>query len=226
MPGIKTLDNKVKFLKLTLFTIGLAYFVSYIITILDQEFYILLKQHLSFYLLSSFSYLYLGILLNNISYQFTVIYRFIITSIYFHTYLFCLLHCNISNVVFLHFIPICIATLMIFKYQIVIVFSILAIGFSIVSKNINAYFYKIDEVSTFNKETIQKFETITIIYTLFFFIYILYYYIKFKKNMDELTTHTSLEPIVLTEEIVTTKEETNLNKFELLYKEIINYFEN
>ena len=105
--------NKGRFLRSILLIIGFAYLLSYLITIFNNDLYNLLKNNNIFYIISSLSFLYLGILLSKVRYQFEAMLKFILITIYIHTLYFCLLHCHYSYFVFIHFIEIAISTLII-----------------------------------------------------------------------------------------------------------------
>jgi len=169
--------NKGKFLRSILFIIGFAYSLSYIITISNNDLSALLEGNKLFYIISSLSFIYLGILLSKVRYQFEAMFKFILITIFLHTLYFSLLHCHYSYSVFLHFIAISIATLIITNFK--TAFSVLTVSSAICffSRPIAEYL-KISKpiiISSDNVNAIQKFEGITIVYSLVIITYIGYF---------------------------------------------------
>jgi len=217
--------NKGKFLRSILFIIGFAYSLSYIITISNNDLSALLEGNKLFYIISSLSFIYLGILLSKVRYQFEAMFKFILITIFLHTLYFSLLHCHYSYSVFLHFIAISIATLIITNFK--TAFSVLTVSSVICffSRPIAEYL-KISKpiiISSDNVNAIQKFEGITIVYSLVIITYIGYFYIKLKgleKELTKLKFGSKQSDSDFLEET-----DDNIARFENLYNEIVAYFE-
>ena len=210
---------KKKFSSIFFFSLSALFMLYYLFGFFSEEQKALLNNVSEYYFIVAIISVYLGILIPKLEYNFITFYKTLLLPLIIFVCYNTLLHCHLSIVTYLFFIPLLIFVSILYKKKTTTLYGLLFIIFIFFSKSIAVYFNisKPRIISEDLKEIDLYNNLFIIVLIIFFSVFIIYYKKQFKKiqNNYEFYLESSDE----------TKNSINIlqehHKFEKIYKEII-----
>lgn len=216
--------TKKEFSKYFFFSMSLLFLFYFILTIAFKEYSILLKDNKEFYLVGCISSGYIGYLLSKLEYDFIQMYRIIMLFVIMITIYLCLTHCYLSYSVYAYYVPISIFILILSTKKIAafFAFSFLVLCFFTRSLAILYGFSSAVKIAPDLETMLLIIEIITFSISLYFSLFLIYYYRRFKKIEVEYNKAKGNNAIFISHQNILNKKNANFSKFDALYLEIIN----
>lgn len=215
---------KKEFSKYLFLSISLLFLLYFILTIAFKEYSILLKDNKEFYFFGCISSGFIGYLLSKLEYNFIQMYRVIMLFVIIITTYLCLTHCYLSYSVYAYYVPISIFILILSTKKIAafFAFSFLILCFFTRSIAANYGFSSAIKKAPNLGGMLIIIEIITLSISLYFSIFLIYYYIRFKKIEVNYNIAKGSNAIFKSHQNILNKKNAEFYKFEALYFEIIN----
>ena len=210
---------KKKFSSIFFFSLSALFMLYYLFGLFSEEQKALLNNVSEYYFIVAIISAYLGILIPKLEYNFITFYKTLLPLLIIFVCYNTLLHCHLSIVTYLFFIPLLIFVSILYEKKTTALYGLLFIIFIFFSKSIAVYFNvskpriiseDLKEIDLYNKSFI-------VVLTVFFSAFFIYYKKQFRKIQNNYEFY--LESSDKTKNSINIPQEHH--KFEKIYKEII-----
>lgn len=217
------LDSKKKeFGKIFFYSVAAVFAFYLLLSLFTSNVVIVAKGALLF---AFFLTTYTGFIISKTKFDFLIIFRIIVLALAIFIIYMCLLLSNISRAIFFLFVPIIIITQILFSMRMSIVFTIvlLVLSFFITEIATQFNFALNKDFYDYNPFILKIQEYLTLVIAIYFSFFGLY----FKNEFLKIILKGELEDTIEEDKLLNTEEadETNSDKYQILYDRIINCFE-
>lgn len=225
---IELLLKKKEFSRNLFLSMSLLFLFYFALTSGVKEYSILLKNNRKFYLIGFLSCGYMGYLISKLEYDFVQMYKILMLFMIIIVIYLCLTHCHFSYSVYSYYIPVTLFILLLTKKEVAIIFGLFFLVLCFFTRSIaEQYGFSSPKIiAPEMKSMITFMNTLTLLNSAYFSLFLIYYYTKFKKIEIRYFEVKGSNEIFKSDENILTDKKNEESKFDALYLEIINLLQN